>query len=140
VKLKRLTARFAGVDMRALAPDARLKWLAMLREHSTAFERETAALREDLAPIFALGKVDVTDDLTIESDADLIRAVEHLHRLALATNEAIRAAFTISNQSSASAFRAAQFRQSIAKAQLLAQRISQAANSERSAKPSHDEN
>jgi RNA polymerase sigma factor (sigma-70 family) len=140
VKLKRLTARFAGVDMRALAPDARLKWLAMLREHSTAFDRETTALSEDLATIFPLEKVDITEDLTIESDADLIRAVERLHRLALAVNEALRGAFVISSQSSASAFKAAQFRQSVAKAQILARRISQAANSDRSAKSLLGEN
>jgi hypothetical protein len=63
--------------------------------------------------------------LVIDSDADLARAVDHLHRLAIANNEAIRQAFTISKASSASAFKSAQFRRNLEGAARLSDRISQ---------------
>ncbi|MFN2514426.1 MAG: hypothetical protein ABR568_23820, partial [Pyrinomonadaceae bacterium] len=34
IELKRLINRFANIDMRTVAPDARAKWLQMLREHA----------------------------------------------------------------------------------------------------------
>ncbi|HEU0046096.1 MAG TPA: hypothetical protein VFQ43_00660, partial [Nitrososphaera sp.] len=58
-------------------------------------------------------------------DADLARVVERLHKLALSNNEAIRSAFTISAQSSASAFKSVGFWQSLQRAENLAGRIRQ---------------
>lgn len=125
IELKRLSDRFANVDMRTVAPDARAKWLTMLREHATAFARENAALREEIQSIFFAGTVlQGNEEASIQSDADLARAVERLHKLALSNNEAIRSAFTISSQSSASAFKSAAFWQSLQRAENLADRIS----------------
>jgi hypothetical protein len=126
VELKRLVERFSRVDMRTLAPDARTKWLQMIREHALAFEQETDALRMQLQPVFfseiPLNKSEASP---VNSDADLARAVEELHRLALANNDAIRQAFTISAQSSASSFRSSQFRRSLEGAARLATHIAQ---------------
>jgi hypothetical protein len=52
IELCRLVSRFANVNMRAVAPDARANWLSMLREHATAFARENALLRQEIQPIF----------------------------------------------------------------------------------------
>jgi len=124
IELKRLIDRFANVDMRTVAPDARAKWLTMLREHATAFAHENAALREEIQPIFFAGTVSHVDqEASIQSDADLARAVERLHKLALSNNEAMRSAFTISSQSSASAFKSAAFRNALVEAQQLAELI-----------------
>jgi RNA polymerase sigma factor (sigma-70 family) len=126
IELKRLIDRFANVDMRTVAPDARAKWLAMLREHATAFLRENAALREEIQPIFFPGTVlQVNEDALIQSDTDLARVVERLRKLALSNNEAIRSAFTISSQSSASAFKSTAFWQSLQRTGNLANRIRQ---------------
>jgi RNA polymerase sigma factor (sigma-70 family) len=123
IALKQLINRFAHVDMRTVAPDARAKWLAMVREQAAAFERETALLRRDLQPIFFAGtETSVAAELSIDTDADLAAAVEKLHKLALANNEAVRTAFTISARSSAGALRSSFWRSS-ANAQGLAQRI-----------------
>jgi hypothetical protein len=109
--------------MRTVAPDARAKWLSMIREQARAFERETALLRRDLQPIFfGAAESNVVEESTIPSDADLAVAVEKLHKLALANNDAVRMAFTISSRSSAGALRSSFWRLS-ANAQALAQRI-----------------
>lgn len=126
IELKRLVDRFAGVDMRTVAPDARAKWLGMLREHAAAFARENAVLRQELGPIFfPESSLHVVEDATIQNDADLSSAVERLHRLALSDNDAIRSAFTISSQSSATAIKSAAFWQSIQRVEILAAKIRQ---------------
>jgi hypothetical protein len=123
IALKRLINRFENVDMRTVTPDARAKWLAMIREHASAFERETAILREELQPIFFEGAPsNGVEGIAINSDADLAVAVERLHKLALANNEAVRAAFTISSRSSVASLKSSFWRMS-ASAQDFAQKI-----------------
>jgi hypothetical protein len=123
IALKQLIGRFANVDMRTVAPDARAKWLAMVHEQASAFAQETALLRRELQPVFFPGAgSDVVAELAIDTDADLAAAVEKLHKLALANNDAVRTAFTISSRSSASSLRSSFWRSS-ANAQGLAQRI-----------------
>ena len=123
IALKQLINRFANVDMRTVAPDARAKWLAMVREQAAAFERETSALRRELQPIFFAG-ADSNDveELVIADDVNLAAAVEKLHKLALANNEAVRNAFTISSRSSAGALKSSFWRLS-ANSEKLAQGI-----------------
>jgi RNA polymerase sigma factor (sigma-70 family) len=125
VELKRLIDRFANVDMRTVTPDARAKWLRMVREHAAALERETAALRQDIQPVFFPDSPSVpAEEIVIASDGDLARGVERLHKLALVNNDAIGAAFTISAQSS-NAVKSLQFWHSLTKAEKLAARIKQ---------------
>jgi RNA polymerase sigma factor (sigma-70 family) len=123
IALKQLINRFANVDMRTVTPDARAKWLAMVREQAAAFDRETSALRRELQPVFFAGaESSGVEVLTIADDADLAAAVEKLHKLALANNEAVRNAFTISSRSSAGALKSSFWRSS-ANAERLAQGI-----------------
>jgi RNA polymerase sigma factor (sigma-70 family) len=125
VELKRLVERFARVDMRTVTPDARSKWVAMMRDHANACARETAALRRELGPVFFSGAAaEEAEDFSINSHADLTRAIERLHKLALANNEAIGQAFTISARSSAAAFKAPQFKRGLEVAARLSNRIS----------------
>jgi RNA polymerase sigma factor (sigma-70 family) len=125
IELERLINRFANVDMRTVTPEARAKWLQMVREHAAALERETAALRQDIQPVFFSGSPSVAaQEIEIAGDVDLARAVERLHKLALANNEAIRAAFTISAESS-KAVKSSQFWRSLTSAENLAARIKQ---------------
>lgn len=124
VELKRLMDRFAKVDMRTVAPDARAKWIKMLQEHARAFERETAILRREIRPVFFAGSsMQVAGEVTIQNDGELARAVEQLHQLALANSQAIRSAFTISKDSSAVAIKSATFWQSMERAEKLAASI-----------------
>lgn len=125
ISLQRVVSRFANVDMRTVTPDARAKWLAMVREHASAYAREMALLREELRPIFFAGASSGSlDDSAIANDADLAVAVERLHKLALANNEAVRTAFTISARSSGQGLKSS-FWSLSASAEGLAQRIQQ---------------
>jgi hypothetical protein len=111
--------------MRSISPDAREKWLKMARQHAAAFERELAVLRQETQPIFLLAQPSsaISDELEITSDAELTRAIERLHKLALENNEAIREAFTISSQSSSTAIKSSQFWRSLTSAERLAASI-----------------
>ncbi len=124
IELKRLVNRFANVDMQTVAPGAREKWLDMLHEHATAFARETAALRQEIQAVFFPGaSVPGSEGGVINSDAELARAIERLHKLALSNNEAVRSAFTTSSHSSAVAVKSAAFWQALFKAEELAKKI-----------------
>jgi RNA polymerase sigma factor (sigma-70 family) len=124
IELKRLSNRFANVDMQTVAPGAREKWLDMLHEHATAFARETAALRQEIQPVFFPdASVPGGEGGVITSDAELARAIERLHKLALSNNEALRSAFTTSSRSSAVAVKSAAFWQALFKAEELAKKI-----------------
>jgi RNA polymerase sigma factor (sigma-70 family) len=126
IELKRLVNRFANVDMKTVAPGARTKWLAMLHEHAAAFERDMAALRQELQDVFFRGaSAPPAEGGAVNSDADLARVVERLHKLALANNNAVRSAFTISSQSSAVAVKSTAFWQALFKAEELAKKIEQ---------------
>jgi len=124
IELKRLVSRFANVDMQTVSPDARAKWLRMLHEHAAGLERDTSSLRLEIQPVFFPGAgVPFAEGDVIASDADLARAVERLHKLALANNDAVRSAFTTSSQSSAVAVKSTVFRQALFKAEELAKKI-----------------
>ena len=126
IELRKLVNRFANVDMRTVAPDARAKWLNMLHQHASAFARENALLREEIQPIFFPGPASkVDEEVSIQSDADLASVVDRLHKLALSNNDAIRSAFTISPQSSAVVIKSAAFWQALQRAEGVARGISQ---------------
>jgi len=126
IELKKLVARFATVDMRTVTPDARSKWLAMVHGHADAFEREAEPLYQELQPVFfPNAAVPASEDVVIQSDAELARAVERLHQLALFCNEAVSSALTISSHSSATTIKSSQFRKSLISAENLAKRIGQ---------------
>ncbi|HEY0366837.1 MAG TPA: hypothetical protein VGC73_10210, partial [Pyrinomonadaceae bacterium] len=124
IELRRLVSRFANVDMQTVAPDARAKWLGMLHEHAGALARETAALRLEIQPVFFPGaSAPLVESGLINSDADLVRGIERLHKLVLANNDAVRSAFTTSSQSSAVAVKSTAFWQALFKAEELAKKI-----------------
>ena len=124
IELKRLVNRFANVDMQTVAPGAREKWLDMLHEHAAAFARETATLRQEIQPVFFPGALAPgSEGGAINSDAELTRAIERLHKLGLSNNEAVRSAFTTSAHSSAAAVKSAAFLQALFKAEELAKKI-----------------
>jgi RNA polymerase sigma factor (sigma-70 family) len=125
IQLRQLMNRFASVDMRTLTPDAHAKFLSMVHEHAIAFESKNAVLRQRIEPVFFAGSAaSVIEEISIQDEADLARAVERLHKLALSNNDAIGSALTISAQSSANAIKSAAFWQSLHKAGQLARAIS----------------
>ncbi len=126
IELKKLMARFSKVDMRSVTQDARSKWLSMVHGHAAAFEREAESLYQELEPVFfPNATVSATENVLIQNDVELARAVERLHQLALFNNEAVSSALTISSHSSAATIKTSQFRRSLLAAVTLAKRIGQ---------------
>jgi hypothetical protein len=125
IELKQLIDRFAAVDMRTVSPDARAKWLRMMRSHAIAFQRESAELRAEVQPIFSAGLAPSTSNSQgrINNDAELSNAVRRLHKLALGNVDGFRAAFTVSTHSSSSAIKSSQFWSALLDSQNLAAQI-----------------
>jgi hypothetical protein len=119
--LKQLAGRFSPEELNGLAPEAKAKWLAMIREHALGYRREVAALRQDLRAVF--GGIDEGSPET-EGDADVRQLADRLLRLSYANDEAVRAAFTISagGSATASAIKSRQFWRQL----LAAERLSAA--------------
>jgi DNA-directed RNA polymerase specialized sigma24 family protein len=100
--LKRLAQRFSPEELRTLAPEARTKWLALLRDHARAFRTETIGLRQELQSIFNVsgngGSAGSASSVAITNDDALIRAAAELASLAQQYDEAIQSAFSLSTQ------------------------------------------
>ena len=121
VELRRLANRFARVDMQVIAPDARSKWLAMLREHANAFERKTELLRQEIRPVFfPEAGMALPEEAPISNDTELAQAIDRINKAAFSQNDAICEALTISRHSSTTAIRSKQFWDSLSTAEKLA--------------------
>ena len=101
--LKRLVSQFSASELRALVPDARAKWLDLVRSHARAFQQETAALRQELSPIFFPGGVaGGPSGPVITDDSELVQAVFKLFEIGAANDGALRSAFSVSTDGSVS--------------------------------------
>jgi len=119
--LKRLVERFSPEEMRALSPDARAKWLAMIRDHALSYQREVAVMRRELRPIFYRSG-DTPDDET--GEASPARVAERLVQLSYANDDAVRSACTISADARTTApIKSEQFWRSLSAAERLAGEI-----------------
>ncbi len=124
--LKRIAQRFSLEDLRTLDPQARERWLGLVRAHASAIQREDSMLRAELQPIFQTTSAGAkTGELDLNSDAALIQSIQHLFDLCVANDSTVRAAFTVSaDSSSGAAVKAPQFWHALADAEKLAARIS----------------
>ena len=122
--LKKLATRFSPEQMHGLDAAAQAKWLAMIREQATGYQREVATLRQELRPIFN-GSSAATDEVVTE--ANLAQSADRLVELSYANDEAVRAAFTISAEGkSAATITSAQFWRALSSAEKLAEGIQHA--------------
>jgi hypothetical protein len=126
--MDRLAQRFSLEQLRTLDPEARSKWLGLLRSHAQALERELSGLHRDLGPFVSSGSPSGAEE-SINSDQDLQQAIHRLFELCSATDQAVRSSFTISaSGSSAVAVKSPQFFRSLTGAEALVKSI-QAASS-----------
>src|ERR1051325_4516921 len=125
--LKRLAGRFSEDDLHNLTPEARVKWLTVIRSHAHAFEQETRMLRQELQPIFFFGGSigDGSEAVDITDDASLAQAIQRLLEIGLANDEVIRSAFAVSSEgSNTTGIRSRRFWHSLGSAEALAAKIS----------------
>lgn len=139
--LRNLVERFSPAELQALDSQARSKWLGLIAEHSSGYRREIATLRHDLAPVFNIqaGAERSTGEAEREmaNDAGLARAVLVFVELSAGVDEQIRTAFTLSADAAAlrrnsHSLATSEFRSRLARAEALAERISNAASQLRS--------
>jgi hypothetical protein len=123
--LKRLLSQFSAEELRTLAPEAKAKWLALVRTHAREFAQETRILRQQLQPIFLPGgSQDTVDEVVVTDDSSLARAVAHLFELGSVNDGVIRSAFLSTESGITSAIRGQQFLRSLKSAESQAAKIS----------------
>lgn len=141
--LKRLVGRFSAREMDALDRASKIKWLSMVREHADAVRRETAALRQQLQPVFP---PDRGGSPVISPGAPAAEgvagSVARLLGMCTTVDAITGAAFTVSAGSSAPAeVRSARYWRALLGAEMLAEQLRRyAQESSRSADNERREN
>ena len=127
--LKRLADRFSPEQIDALDREARNKWLSMMGEHAQVLLQETASLRQELQVIFPNQNTDAaTEEIELNNDRDLSRAIERLFDLCSQYTQVVRSAFIISSENTnAQVIRTGQFWRSLRRAENLATKVQKAA-------------
>ncbi|MGH9938634.1 MAG: anti-sigma factor family protein [Blastocatellia bacterium] len=130
--LRKLVELFSSNELRVLHPHSRAKWLAMIGKQAQGYQREIAALRQELSPVFNVEPL--ADEAVGEfaDESDMTRATLRLNDLGADADEAVRSAFTLS-AGGAPAIRSPQFWRALGGAESLAQKIEKAAQQLKSA-------
>jgi hypothetical protein len=125
---KRLLNQFSPEELRSLTPEARAKWLGLIRGHARSYRQSTQSLRRELQPIFFGGQsaIGVSEEgAGIADMSELSRAIEQLFELGSSNDRVIRSAFTTSAGGvMTTVIKAPQFWQSLKNAEALAARVS----------------
>ncbi len=124
--MKRLLSQFSPEEQRSLTPEARTKWLAMIRAHARSYQQNTQSLRRELQPIFFPGQstAGASPEGVIADTNELGRAIEQLFELGSSNDRVIRSAFTTSTGGvMTTVIKAPQFWQSLKNAEAQAARI-----------------
>jgi DNA-directed RNA polymerase specialized sigma24 family protein len=125
--LIRLTASFPARVRGELDPAAREKLAKMMRAHAEACLRNARAIERGLAPFSPAARRGAGVTAAITNDAEMARAVERLSRLTRENDEALRAAFTLSQRGQSLApIKSARFWESLEEAEQLSLAILQA--------------
>jgi hypothetical protein len=127
--MRRLSNQFSAAELRALTPEARAKWLSLVRSHARAYLQEANGLRRELQPIFSESAQSASahGGPPISDPAKVVRAVEELFALGSANDRVIRSAFKTSSESvRVTAINTGAFWQSLSAAEALAARIQSA--------------
>jgi hypothetical protein len=124
--LEHLRARFAPERLRTLTPEARSKWLQLIRAHAQAYQNDLQTLRRELQRIYpatsAPGGAGVA---AISDDASLNRAIEGLFAAADAADATVRSSFSASNESATKSVIGPQFWRQLSAAEAFAARLAQ---------------
>jgi hypothetical protein len=90
--LKRLRAQFTPERLKEVSPEARSKWLNVVRTHASAYLRESAALREHLRPVFG-DHGGSAKAASIGSDAAIWEAIDGLVAAGSAADRVVKSGF-----------------------------------------------
>jgi len=126
--LRRLANQFSAEELRALSPEARTKWLALVRFHARVYQQEMIEIGRELRPIFFPSAFQgVTENPEISDAISVARVIDHVFDLGSANDRVILSAFTTSpKKSNVTAIRSLSFWQSLQAADALVTRIQSA--------------
>ena len=122
--MKRLAGQFSLEELRTMTPDAKNKWLALIRSHAGAYRKEAASIQGELRSIYPGASGTAGDTIEMTDDASLVRAVNRLFELAANNDSAIRSSFAMSSANKTASVSSPHFWQSMKSAQALAAAIS----------------
>lgn len=102
--VQRLAARFTVEEQRALTAEVYASWWSLVAEHARHVREATAALRQDLRPIFGPALPDIDAPLAIDETAEssVHIVIDRLGTLVSAYDRAIRTAFTAREETAGS--------------------------------------
>ncbi len=122
--LRKLARQFSAAEIKTLSPEARSKWLSLMRSHANAFKEDYDALSRDIGSAFGASSVSGSAGVSVVSLDDIAPAVESLFQLASVNDRSIRSALTISSGGTrSSALKSDQFWRSLRSADALAARL-----------------
>lgn len=118
--MRRLKGQFSVTQIEKLTPEARTKLIGVVRSYAASYQREAGTLRRELQPVFGGGPGGSANK--IDSDAELIQAMDQLFSAGTGVNQVVRTAFT-TGSTATNALGAPQFWQTLARAESLAASI-----------------
>ncbi len=121
--MKRLKSQFTVAELQKLTPEARSKWLNVIRSYARSYQSEIAALKRELQPVFGVS-AGAGDGASVNSDAELMQTVDRLFEAGSGSNQVVRQAFTTG--SGTNALKTAQFWRMLSEAEGLAKSIAEA--------------
>jgi hypothetical protein len=127
--MKRLLNQFSPEEIRALTPEARHKWIGLIRSHARSHQQTNQSLRRELQTVFFPGQAlgAATEGTAITDTNELSRLVNQLFELGSANDRVVRSAFTSPTGAvMTTAIKTPQFWQSLRNAEGLAARIGRA--------------
>jgi len=107
-----------------MSPDARAKWLALIKQHAIAFRQESEYLRGKLKQAFDEPEVSSPAATSVREIDGVPRAIEVLFGLVSANDRVVRSAMTISpGDTQFTAIKTVPFWQSLKSAEALAAKL-----------------
>jgi DNA-directed RNA polymerase specialized sigma24 family protein len=93
--MKQIAERFSLDDLRALDPQARANWRAMIVQHARALRQEVASLRKGLESVFPPLASGSEGPVDVASDEGLVHATQQLFALAVSSDDDMHSTFSI---------------------------------------------
>ena len=116
--LKRLAEQLAPAELATLQPAAKAKWRKLIVTHAAALQREAAALRRELQPVFFAGVTEAEPEV---ASSDLRALAAQLVELTAAQDDAIgRALSSAGTDTNVTPLRTRQFWQGLRRVEMLA--------------------
>jgi hypothetical protein len=122
--LKRLRTQFTLAQLKELKPEARAKWLGLVKTYARSYQSEINALKRELQPLFGGAGDGSGGGSGIDGDAEILSAIDRMFAAGEASDRSVKAAFTTSDaKGSGNSIKSAQFWNNLANAETLAKNL-----------------